>query len=361
MTTQEFAMTKSASNDHATCFARFLLNPNVRVSLSQTTYNNKLQIGLFLRRALSSRYNPLLAQMVVTRRCNLSCGYCNEYDDFSPPVPFKLLRDRVSALAKLNTAAVTCTGGEPLMNPRLGRVIRHIREHGMIATMITNGYRLNQKRIERLNDCGLQEMQISIDNLEPDEVSQKSLRAVKSKLVLLSRHAKFKVSVNSVLGVSDERTEDAYVVAQTAKELGFFHTVGVLHDHNGTLKPLSAKQFDVYKRITGLSHSITHRLNYRLFQKNLMNGQPNNWKCRAGARYLYICEDGNVHWCSQQRGYPGVPLSTYSREDIVREFDTRKGCADHCTLSCVHQMSAFDRWRRQSTEDPGRSVSLPAQ
>lgn len=326
--------------------------------MSQTAYNNELQIGHFLWRALSSRYNPLLAQMVVARRCNLSCGYCNEYDDFSPPVPFQTLRDRVVALAKLKTAAVTCTGGEPLMNPCLGKVIRTIREHGMIATMITNGYRLNQKRIEDLNDAGLQEMQISIDNLEPDEISQKSLRAVKSKLVLLSHYAKFKVSVNSVLGVSDERTEDAYVVAQTAKELGFLHTVGVLHDDTGTLKPLSPKQFDVYRRITRLSHSVTHRLNYRLFQKNLMHGRSNNWKCRAGARYLYICEDGNVHWCSQQRGYPGIPLSAYSRKDIVREFDTQKGCALHCTLSCVHQMSAFDRWRKQSTEDPGRSPAL---
>ena len=43
-------------------------------------------VGRFLWKALSSRSNPLLAQMVVTRRCNLSCGYCNEYDDFSPPV-----------------------------------------------------------------------------------------------------------------------------------------------------------------------------------------------------------------------------------------------------------------------------------
>lgn len=328
--------------------------------MSEPIYDNRLEVGNFLWKALSSRYNPLLAQMVVTRRCNLSCGYCNEYDDSSLPVAFDFLKKRVDALAKLNTAAVTCTGGEPLMNPHLGKTIRFIRERGMLATMITNGYRLNQKRIENLNDCGLQEMQISIDNLEPDEVSQKSLRAVESKLVLLSRYAKFKVSVNSVLGVSEDRTEDAYEVALTAKRLGFLHTVGVLHDNTGHLRPLSAKQFDVYRRITELSHSITHRLNYRLFQKNLMHGRPNNWKCRAGARYLYICEHGDVHWCSQRRGYPGTSLLDYSREDIVREFDTQKGCAHRCTLSCVHQMSAFDRWRKQGTTDPGAPMTQNA-
>ena len=45
----------------------------------------------------------------------------------------------------------------------------------------------------------------------------------------------------------------------------------------------------------------------RSFQDNLADGKPNEWRCRAGARYLYICEDGLVHYCSQQRGYPGRP------------------------------------------------------
>lgn len=321
--------------------------------------NNEISAGGFLWRAVSSRYNPLLAQMVVTRRCNLSCGYCNEYDDFSPPVPYDTLARRVEALARLNTAAITLTGGEPLMNPDLCQAIRLVRERGMIATMITNGYRLNERRIAELNHCGLQEMQISVDNLEPDEVSQKSLYAVEKKLRMLSDHARFKVNVNSVLGVSEERTEDAYIVAKTAKELGFFHTVGVLHDDTGKLKPFSEKQFDVYRRITALSHSLTHRLNYQLFQKRLMNGEPSRWKCRAGARYLYICEDGKVHLCSQRRGYPGIPVTEYTVADIEREFNTRKDCAPHCTLSCVHQMSAFDRWRKQDVEDPGSIVVAP--
>jgi len=317
-------------------------------------------IGRFAWKALSSRYNPLLAQLVVTRRCNLACGYCNEYDDFSPPVSYELLEERVKALAEMNTAVITCTGGEPLMNPHLTRVIRLIREKGMLATMISNGYRLNEKRIAELNKCGLQEMQISIDNLEPDEISQKSLQAVESKLALLSQYAKFKVNINSVLGISDERTKDALIVARTAQKYGFLHTVGVLHDETGRIKPFSSGQFDTFRQITGLSHSISHSINYKLFQKNLMHGKPNTWKCRAGARYLYICEDGNVHLCSQRRGYPGIPVTRYTREDIEREFNTRKECAPNCTLSCVHQMSAFDRWRKQDTADHGLPVSPPA-
>jgi MoaA/NifB/PqqE/SkfB family radical SAM enzyme len=297
----------------------------------------------FLTRAVGSRYNPLLAQLVVTRRCNLACGYCNEYDDFSPPVPLETVRARIDHLATLNTASITFTGGEPLLHPDLDKIIAAARRHGMIVTMITNGFRLTADWIARLNAAGLQGMQISIDNLEPDEISMKSLKSVEGKLELLSRLADFKVNVNSVLGVSGERTQDIVTVAETAAKYGLQHSVGVLHDHTGNLKPLSAAQMDAYTKVTTISPSLVHSLNYWLFQKNLMRGQPNDWKCRAGARYLYICEEGKVHWCSQQRGYPGTPLLEYTRADIRREYHTVKSCAPTCTLSCVHQMSMLDR------------------
>ncbi len=60
---------------------------------------------------------------------------------------------------------------------------------------------------------------------------------------------------------------------------------------------------------------------------------------------MYICEDGLVHYCSQQRGYPAKPLDQYTREDIRREYHTEKPCAPYCTVSCVHYVSYFDFFR----------------
>ncbi len=65
-----------------------------------------------------------------------------------------------------------------------------------------------------------------------------------------------------------------------------------------------------------------HYSRFNHFQDAIANGEPNDWRCRAGARYLYICENGLVHYCSQQRGWPGTPLSEYRREDVEREFLT---------------------------------------
>jgi MoaA/NifB/PqqE/SkfB family radical SAM enzyme len=295
-------------------------------------------------RVLASTHKPLLAHLVVTRYCNLECAYCFEYDKVSKPVPVAELLKRVDALARLGTQIVTLTGGEPLSHPDHDEVVRRIRSHGMMATTITNGFLLTAARIIAMNAAGLQELQISIDGVKPDAISKKTLKSLAGKLKLLATHAEFHVNINSVLGISEERTRDAVEVADNARALGFSHTVGVLHDTEGKLAPLSPTQRAVYDVLTR-GRSPTHYINYLMFQKNLMAGRPNSWRCRAGARYLYVCEDGLVHYCSQQRGTPGIPLAEYGRADIVREYNTAKACAPFCTVSCVHQASFLDAWR----------------
>jgi MoaA/NifB/PqqE/SkfB family radical SAM enzyme len=294
-------------------------------------------------RALASTEHPLLAHIIPMRRCNLACTYCNEFDDFSKPVALDAMYRRIDKLGSLGTAVVTISGGEPLMHPELDDVIRRIRSNGMIAGLITNGYLLVAERIQRLNRAGLEWLQISIDNVNPDEVSKKSLKVLDRKLQLLAEHADFHVNINSVVGGGIAHPEDALVIGKRAIELGFSSTVGIIHDGSGQLQPLNPQEREIYHAMQGLEKSSFTRVNK--FQDNIAKGQPNDWRCRAGARYLYICEDGLVHYCSQQRGYPGVPLETYSRADLRREYLNEKGCAPHCTVSCVHQVSIFDSWR----------------
>jgi hypothetical protein len=65
---------------------------------------------------------------------------------------------------------------------------------------------------------------------------------------------------------------------------------------------------------------------------------------------LYVCEDGLVHWCSQQRGYPGIPLEQYGTEDLAREYHTIKPCAPFCTVGCVHRVAQLDELRERPFE-----------
>jgi hypothetical protein len=181
----------------------------------------------------------------------------------------------------------------------------------------------------------------------PDEVSKKSLKVLDRKLQLLAEHADFHVNINSVVGGGIHNPDDALVVGRRALELGFSATVGIIHDGDGQLRPLGDRERAVYHETKGMENRHFARFNF--FQDAIAQGRPNEWRCRAGARYMYICEDGLVHYCSQQRGYPAKPLAQYTREDIRREYLTEKSCAPYCTVSCVHYVSYFDFFRGPQT------------
>lgn len=301
--------------------------------------------------ALKSPYHPILVHLIPIRRCNLSCTYCNEYDDFSNPVPTDVLLHRIDLLAALGSANIHISGGEPLLHPDIVRIIRHVCSHKIFAGLLTNGYLLTRDLIQELNAAGLDYLQISVDNVRPDDVSKKSLKVLDKKLQWLAELAEFEVNINSVVGASKENVEDAVTVAERAAKLGLKSTVGIIHDGHGQLVEFNEQQQGIYQKAISLNQkSFVGVSYYNQFQKNLMQGRPNQWHCRAGSRYLYVCEEGLVHYCSQQRGHPGIPLEQYTHENLERENVSVKPCAPYCTISCVHRVALIDDLRERPLE-----------
>ena len=245
---------------------------------------------------------PVLVQMVVTRRCNLSCGYCNEYDDVSDPIPFERLKEQIDHVAALGTIVLTFTGGEPLLHPQLDELIAYAVSKGLQVTSITNGYPVTRTWIQRLNEAGLTFLQISIDNLEPNEVSQKSLSKIRKKLELLKEHAKFGVNVNAVLGSSPpEATRELVGIIE---KLGFYMTVGLMHGPAGQLDAgLAGDQLaELYRELRARSKKTIFHKGGEGWEDVMIEGGTAPFKCRAGSRYLYVDEFGKVSYCSQRRG-----------------------------------------------------------
>jgi MoaA/NifB/PqqE/SkfB family radical SAM enzyme len=218
----------------------------------------------------------------------------------------------------------------------------------MVCTLISNGYAFTRRWIDRLNAAGLTLVQISIDNLEPNEVSEKSLSKIRKRLVLLERHARFGVNVNAVLGsCSPDATR---TLVSEVEKLGFFMTVGLLHDHMGQLDA----------GLAGAELPALYREMRRRSKKSMFHHVGEGWedamiarravpfRCRAGARYLYVDEHGSVSYCSQRRSEPGIDILSYTAEHLGEAFETPKGCEASCTLACVRRASALDEWRGQS-------------
>ena len=302
--------------------------------------------------------SPLLAQLVVIRRCNLTCGYCNEYDDHSPPIPVEDLIARVDHLADLGCLVLTLTGGEPFLHPNLDEVVAHAVSRGMVVTSISNAYPITKGWIKRMNDAGLSLLQVSVDNMEPNDVSQKSWSKIKKRLLLLQDEAKFKLNVNAVLGSSPpDQTRE---LIDEIRSMGFYMTVGLLHDHQGQIDPGLIGDIlpELYEEMRVLCNkSFFHQFGEGWEQKMLQGGTA-PWRCRAGARYLYVDELGKVAYCSQRRAEPDISLLDYTRADLKRAYHSPKGCEDSCTIACVRRASSLDEWRPQRGPVASSKVSL---
>ncbi len=287
-------------------------------------------------------YSPVNVQMVVTRRCNLSCSYCNEFDKSSPPVPLRRLKERIDKVGNLGAFSLTFTGGEPLLHPDIFEAVRHSKKRIFRVGLITNGYLLTEESITGLNDSGLDYLQISIDGVGRNRNTAKVLERLKDRLLLLGKYAIFKVNVNTVIGST--RPEEALEVIKFCKDLRFWSGVGLLHDGKGKLR-LGGKERKTYS----LACSLRNRPFWDIwdFEKELIEKSESPFKCRAGSRYLYIDELGMVQWCSQKRGVLQKPLSDYCIGDLKNQFYRYKDCSRNCTLGCARQASFMDGWRWQ--------------
>ena len=298
----------------------------------------------FLKRI---RFSPWFSQLVVIRRCNLSCTYCNEFDQTSDPIPLRTLKERAERLKRLGSFSINLTGGEPSMHPDLPELIHYCRYQlkFLRTSIISNGFYLNEDYIEKLNQAGLQDMQISIDGVEPNETTVKVLKSLRKRLGYLKKHARFNVVVSGVVGSCPP--EESYEVIRSAKEMGFKPRVLLIHDHDGQVK-LTEEELKIYHEIKKMiPKSFPEFTDYR--DKMIQEGEA-PFKCRGGSRYLYVDEFGKVSWCSQTRHIFSKDLMEYTYQDLKREFFSYKSCQDKCTLGCVRAASSVDGWRSQARQ-----------
>jgi len=306
---------------------------------------SKRKIYWDLAKAALDPNRPVLIQLVVTRRCNLACGYCFEYDKVSKPVPLAVLKARVDDCKRLKAVFVTLNGGEPLLHPQIVELVKYISDSGMIPMMNSNGHVLKPVLIKKLNRAGLFGMQISCDSLEDNEVTSKSMKRLRPKLDMLKEHAEFIVRINGVLGSGPP--QEAVVVAKIVLGYGFDFQCSLVRDASGSADFLDPEAQAAYMEIRNLKGRLPAALNDN-FQLPLVRGEDVNWKCRSGARHFEVDSDGLVHLCQPRTGMPAKKLADYNVDDIKQHFNSEKTCSKRCSVAYAHLGSRMDGFRPQN-------------
>jgi radical SAM protein with 4Fe4S-binding SPASM domain len=116
---------------------------------------------------------PVLAEVALTYRCNLTCGFCYAGCGVAG-LPEGWSEDRAMSDDEVCRAlevvrgdarcpSVSFTGGEPTLRPSLPRFVRHAKGLGLRVNLISNGQRLDEARVASLADAGLDSAQLSLE------------------------------------------------------------------------------------------------------------------------------------------------------------------------------------------------------
>lgn len=276
----------------------------------------------------------LYCQLIVTRRCNLSCGYCNEFDKISQPVPFDTLRARIDHLTDvLGVTIMDFLGGEPLLHPQIAELIAHARGKGCWTNIITNGLLLSADRIAQLNAAGLDSMCVSIDRINPTSFTHKGLKPLRKRLRTLRATARFTVETNTVL--CEETVDEFEDLVNELKLLGFPVRCGIRH-YDGRLELNDVLRAKLEWFNANFRHwRIAPMLDLHHARSS---GRPVQWKCTGGYKFLYVDEFGTVKACSQVPLAQAVNVLDLGLKDL-KANDVHKRCEGECGVSCVIQTS----------------------
>src|SRR5260370_951857 len=101
----------------------------------------------------------------LTYRCPLRCVYCSNPVDFHRPraeLSSDEWRRVFSQAAELGVMQLHLTGGEPVLRDDLVELIQHARAHDLYTNLITGGTMLDEDKLRRFRDEGLDHIQLSI-------------------------------------------------------------------------------------------------------------------------------------------------------------------------------------------------------
>jgi radical SAM protein with 4Fe4S-binding SPASM domain len=121
---------------------------------------------------------PVLAEVALTYRCNLTCGFCYAGCGTAGLPPGwseerAMTDDEVCRVLDVvrhdaRCPSVSFTGGEPTLRAGLPRFVRHAKAIGLRANLISNGQRLDDARVAELADAGLDSAQLSLEGPTAD-------------------------------------------------------------------------------------------------------------------------------------------------------------------------------------------------
>lgn len=253
------------------------------------------------------RYSPLLVGWAVTNRCNSRCAYCDRPAAAADELSASRALDLADAMAHHGVAMVTLSGGEPLLRPDIGILMRHLRSAGVLVGLNTNGALLPDRIDEAI---AAHFVTVSIDG--PEEVHDRirgtgSFRAA-TKGIGKAVAAGLNVRVHATLTRHNVGIPDFFLsfaseqrVSLSVSPVDSFPLTS--NDVAGLLPPVDAYRSFLDRLIIAKrqeKNCITSSMPTLLYLRKWPDHRPVT--CSAGRIFCRIEPDGFMHACGAKVG-----------------------------------------------------------
>lgn len=277
---------------------------------------------------------PIWTQLKITERCNLSCGYCSEHKNDGCHVLAETVFKWIDHCASLGIKHIEFIGGEPLLHPDLFELIAYAKSKGLNTGLTTNGFLLTREKAEKLINLGIKRLQLSIDCVEPNSITKKSVSLLKYQLNLLT-DMKIWVHVNSV--IVRETIDEAYDLAKVLFKTGIPVAFSPAHDRGRLIADSSNRSIVTFlnwltiQKKSGLPVNMPQFLiNYYI---DTLMGKNVQWVCEGGCKSFYVDTNGYFKKCSHKES--DMPLLNVTNTMLKQNHHLVKGCEKNCGVSCM--------------------------
>lgn len=276
---------------------------------------------------LSGNRVPLMANLLITNRCNLNCFYCyvDPVNRQNEEIKQEKLYELIDTLYNRGTRLIVLLGGEPLLYNGIGGLIRYIKGKKMVCEVITNGY-LVRKYINELSLCDSICISLDGDEKEHDrnrgegsykkaveaiELLQSRGITVRIKAVITKNNqncleylSHFVKNKGLMLTISTAATYDEREYIQKNKWLN----INEKRNFFSTLFSLKKQGIPIGYSFTALSYILRWPYEDNFIVKKDCSNHTNNMKllrCKRKDNSLYIDADGSMYPCAYQWGKNG--------------------------------------------------------
>jgi pyrroloquinoline quinone biosynthesis protein E len=285
---------------------------------------------------VSEPYRPYTLVAELTYRCPLRCVYCSnplDYARHSAELDTATWKRVLGEAEELGVVQLNLTGGEPLVRDDLEALVEEARRLDLYTNLITSGIPLRRERLARLRELGLDNVQISIQDVSAagsDRIA--GLRSFERKLEVAAwvKELGFPLTLNTVLHRENlDRVGEVVALAERLQadrlELANTQYLGWALVNREALLPTREQLERAREVAAGARKRLRGRMEVLFVTPDYYTDLPKACMDGWGRRFLVVSPEGLVLPCHAAHTLPGLAFDRVTERPLADIWETSAG------------------------------------